>query len=69
MRLKYAVADDPAVEPGGFLGIVDDPTVAVDQTIAEAPEGGIVLVVATYTALLGIRAGFAARGAIAPMPR
>jgi len=69
VRLKYAVADDPAVEPGGFLGIVDDPTVAVDQTIAEAPEGGIVLVVATYTALLGIRAGFAARGAIAPMPR
>ncbi len=69
VRLKYAVADDPALEPAGFLGIVDDPSAAVDATIAEAPEGGIVLVVATYTALLGIRAGFAARGAIAPMPR
>ena len=69
VRLKYAVADDPAVAPAGFLGIVDDPTAAVDTTIAETPAGGTVLVVATYTALLGIRAAFAARGAIAPMPR
>ncbi len=69
VRIKYAVAADPAVEPDGFLGIVDDPTEAVDRTIAEAPVGGAVLVVATYTALLGIRAAFAARGAIPPMPR
>jgi UDP-N-acetylmuramyl tripeptide synthase len=69
VRLKYAVADDPDVAPAGFLGIVDDPTAAVDATIAEAPAGGTILVVATYTALLGIRAAFAARGVIAPMPR
>jgi lipid II isoglutaminyl synthase (glutamine-hydrolysing) len=69
VRLKYAVADDPAVDPPGFLGIVDDPTEAVDRTIAEAPPGGTVLVVATYTALLGIRASFAARGVVPPMPR
>lgn len=69
VRLKYAVADDPAVDPPGFLGIVDDPVEAVDRTIADAPAGGSVLVVATYTALLGIRAAFAARGVIPPMPR
>ena len=69
VRIKYAVADDPTVEPPGFLGIVVDPTEAVDRTIAEAPAGGTVLVVATYTALLGIRAAFAARGVIPPMPR
>jgi len=48
---------------------VNDPTEAVDRTIAESPAGATVLVVATYTALLGIRAAFAARGAVAPMPR
>jgi lipid II isoglutaminyl synthase (glutamine-hydrolysing) len=69
VRLKYAVCDDPAVDPPGYLGLVDDPTEAVDRTIAEAPVGGTVLVVATYTALLGIRAAFARRGAIPPMPR
>jgi UDP-N-acetylmuramyl tripeptide synthase len=69
VRLKYAAADDPGQDPPGYLGLVDDPTEAVDRTIAEAPRGGTVLVVATYTALLGIRAAFAARGAIPPMPR
>jgi UDP-N-acetylmuramyl tripeptide synthase len=69
VRLKYAVADDPAASPPLALGIVDDPSAAVDATIAETPAGGTVLVVATYTALLGIRASFAARGAIPPMPR
>ena len=69
VRLKYAAGGDPAGAPTQFLGIVDDPTAAVDATIAEASVGGTVLVVATYTALLGIRAAFAARGAIPPMPR
>lgn len=69
VRLKYAVCDDPTLEPPGYLGLVDDPVEAVDRTIAEAPEGGTVLVVATYTALLGIRAAFAGRGVIPPMPR
>jgi UDP-N-acetylmuramyl tripeptide synthase len=69
VRLKYAVCDDPAADPPNYLGLVDDPTEAVDRTIAEAPVGGTVLVVATYTALLGIRAAFAGRGVIPPMPR
>jgi len=69
LRLKYAVCEDPAAAPAGSLGITDDPTEAVDRTVAEAPEGGTVLVVATYTALLGIRAAFAARGDVPPMPR
>ena len=69
VRLKYAVCDDPAEDPPGYLGLVNDPTEAVDRTIAESPAGATVLVVATYTALLGIRAAFAARGAVAPMPR
>ncbi len=69
VRLKYAVCDDPGEDPPNYLGLVDDPTEAVDRTIAEAPAGGNVLVVATYTALLGIRAAFAARGVVPPMPR
>ena len=69
VRLKYAASDDPGQDPPGYLGLVDDPTEAVDRTIGEAPRGGTVLVVATYTALLGIRAAFAARGEIPPMPR
>ena len=69
VRLKYALAEDPAAGSANDLGIVADPTEAVDRTVAEAPAGGTVLVVATYTALLGIRAGFAARGVIPPMPR
>ncbi len=69
VRLKYAVCEDPAVPPPGYLGLVDDPTEAVDRTVAEAPAGGTVLVVATYTALLGIRAAFAGRGVLPPMPR
>ena len=69
VRLKYAVCDDPAQDPPGYLGLVADPTEAVDRTIAEAQPGGTVLVVATYTALLGIRAAFAGRGVIPPMPR
>ncbi len=69
VRLKYAVCADPAVPPPDYLGLVDDPTEAVDRTIAEAPAGGTVLVVATYTALLGIRAAFAGRGVVPPMPR
>jgi UDP-N-acetylmuramyl tripeptide synthase len=69
VRLKYAVCDEPGCEPPAYLGLVDDPTEAVDRTIAEAPAGGTVLVVATYTALLGIRAAFAARGLVPPMPR
>lgn len=69
VRLKYAACDDPAQRPPGYLGLIDDPTQAVDRTIAEAPAGGTVLVVATYTALLGIRAAFAGRGVVAPMPR
>lgn len=69
VRLKYALCEGSGDTPPGYLGLVDDPTEAVDRTIAEAPPGGTVLVVATYTALLGIRAAFASRGAIAPMPR
>jgi UDP-N-acetylmuramyl tripeptide synthase len=69
VRLKYALAGDPAAPPPLALGIIDNPTAAVDATIAEAPAGGTVLVVATYTALLGIRAAFAGRGVIPPMPR
>ncbi len=69
VRLKYATCEDPAVAPLNYLGLVDDPTEAVDRTIAEAPAGGTVLVVATYTALLGIRAAFAERGAVPPMPQ
>ena len=69
LRLKYAVSDEPSDDAPGLIGLFDEPAAALDRAIAEAPAGGRVLVVATYTALLGLRATLVARGLVPAMPR
>ena len=43
----------PGEDPPGFLGLVDAPVAALDRAVAATPSGGTLLVVASYTALLG----------------
>lgn len=69
LRVKYAVLDAPGDDAPGFLGLVADPVAGLDRAVTETPAGGTVLVVATYTALLGIRAALVARSLAPAMPR
>jgi UDP-N-acetylmuramyl tripeptide synthase len=69
LRLKYAVSDAPSDDAPGLIGLFSEPTAALDRAVAETPAGGRVLVVATYTALLGLRATLVARGLVPAMPR
>lgn len=69
LRVRYAVLDAPGDALPGFLGLIPDPVEALDRAVAETSAGGTVLVVATYTALLGIRASLVARSLAPAMPR
>lgn len=68
LRLRYQLLDDPAVSVPGLMGLYDRPIDGLDALVGAVPAGGTVLVVSTYTALLGLRAGLVARGLLAPMP-
>lgn len=68
LRLRYELLDDPALSLPGLLGLHDRPLDGLDALVAAVRPGGTVLVVSTYTALLGLRAGLVARGLLAPMP-
>ena len=69
LRARYAIQDDPAGDPPGFVDTVPDPVAGLDRAVAVTPAGGMVLVVATYTALLGIRAALVDRSLLPAMPR
>jgi len=69
LRLKYAVAETPSDDAPGLIGLFTEPAAALDRAVAETPAGGRVLVVATYTALLGLRARLVTRGLVPAMPR
>ena len=58
-RLKYAGVPREKVE------VVDQWGSAIDRAIAAAPEGGEVVVLATYTAMLALRGELARRGHVA----
>jgi UDP-N-acetylmuramyl tripeptide synthase len=68
VRLRYQLLDDPAHELPGLLGVFDRPADGLARLVAATPLGGTILVVATYTALLGLRAELAARGLAPAMP-
>jgi lipid II isoglutaminyl synthase (glutamine-hydrolysing) len=68
VRLKYQLLDDPGSELPGLLGVYDRPSEGLARLVAATPLGGTILVVATYTALLGLRAELAARGLVPAMP-
>jgi UDP-N-acetylmuramyl tripeptide synthase len=69
LRIRYAVCSDPASDPPGFEGLVRDPVEALGHAISVTPAGGTVLAVATYTALLAIRASLVAQAFAPVMPR
>ena len=68
LRLRYELLDDPSAELEGLLGLFERPIEGLDATLAAVPSGGTVLVVSTYTALLGLRAELVARGHLEAMP-
>ena len=59
-RLKYAGVPRERIEA------VDETANAIDRAIGSTPLGGELIVLATYTAMLAIRAEFARRGYAAP---
>jgi UDP-N-acetylmuramyl tripeptide synthase len=68
LRLRYQLLPDPAAEVPGLLGLFDRPADGLDAVVAAVPRGGTVLVVSTYTALLGLRAELVSRGLLRAMP-
>jgi len=61
LRFKYAGF---ARDGGDDMPIIRDPLAALDAAVAAAPSGAPVYVVATYTAMLELRRGLAARGVV-----
>jgi UDP-N-acetylmuramyl tripeptide synthase len=68
VRLRYQLLDDAGLELPGLLGVFDRPAEGLARLVAATPLGGTILVVATYTALLGLRAELASRGLVPAMP-
>ena len=69
LRLRYQLAeraDDPIA---GLVGMFERPIDGLDALVAAVPAGGAILVVSTYTALLGLRAALVRRGLAPVMPR
>jgi len=65
LRFKYAgFARDGGRDGGDDMPIIRDPLAALDAAVAAAPSGSPVYVVATYTAMLELRRGLAARGVV-----
>jgi len=69
LRVRYAVLDHPDESPPGLAGLVTDPVQGQASAVEATPVGGDVLVAATYTALLSIRASLAGRAIVPAMPR
>lgn len=69
LRLRYDLLDDRAQELRGLVATVDPPAEGLARAVAATPVGGTVFVIATYTALLGLRAGLVERGLVPAMPR
>jgi UDP-N-acetylmuramyl tripeptide synthase len=68
VRLRYQLIDDPGSELPGLIGVFERPSEGLAKVVSATPPGGTILVVATYTALLGLRGELAARGLVPAMP-
>ena len=67
LRLRY----DPAValDPPRSVRTERDLEAGLDIALSQTPPGGTVVAVATYTAMMGLRAITERRGRVAPIPR
>ncbi len=68
LRLRYQLVQRPEDGIEGLIGLFDRPIDGLDALVHAVPEGGSVLVVSTYTALLGVRAALVKRGLVPAMP-
>jgi UDP-N-acetylmuramyl tripeptide synthase len=66
LRVKYD-RDRSSLPPGSVRSISSLPA-ALDAAVARAPHGGIVLIAATYTAMMGLRAVARRRGDVPATP-
>ena len=69
LRLKYGAVDGIGRIPPGFEGSFEDPITGLDWLVAAAPRGAVVFVIATYTALLGLRHALVRRALVQEHPR
>jgi UDP-N-acetylmuramyl tripeptide synthase len=69
LRIKYGGPDATQGIPRGLVSTAEDPGLALDSIVAATPSAGTVLVVATYTALMGLRRGLVGRGLLPDQPR
>jgi UDP-N-acetylmuramyl tripeptide synthase len=66
LRLKYSAR----ATPGRWPIVTIDPQVdrALEATLSRVPRGGTMIVLATYTAMLAIRASLQRRGVVSALP-
>jgi lipid II isoglutaminyl synthase (glutamine-hydrolysing) len=69
LRLKYGGADRAGELPPGFAGITEKPIMGLDRLVATMSRGDTIFVIATYTALLGLRHDLVARALLPRDPR
>jgi UDP-N-acetylmuramyl tripeptide synthase len=69
LRLRYQLCESADAPLPGLVGTFERPLDALDAMVARVPAGGSILVVSTYTALLGLREALHRRGLVPAMPR
>lgn len=69
LRIKYGDHNGVRDMTHGFVSTAEDPGLALDAIVAATPSGGTVLVVATYTALMGLRRDLVGRALLQDHPR
>ncbi|MBI3748312.1 MAG: DUF1727 domain-containing protein [Chloroflexi bacterium] len=69
LRVKYGGQDGTQGFPRGLVSASEEPGEALEAILAAIPAGETVLVVATYTALMGLRRGLVGRGLLQDHPR
>ncbi len=69
LRLKYGSGSDPGDRLDGSLGTFADPAMALTRLVSAVLPGETILVIATYTALLGLRGHLVGRGLARHAPR
>lgn len=69
LRMKYEVGDAAGDGLAGLVGMYEHPADGLDALLSATEPGDTILVVATYTALLELRAALVGRGLAAVVPR